>query len=147
MPLSGNEGPTGASSPSAPRRQRGPPQDTGPTFQESLSEAQSRGLDFPAAERAHYVRAMITRVEDYKSAGRTVEEIKTLLPEFARDYSGLFEMVTRSDGYDRATLQTMLAMMDRMAQGSLNPHQATVIVGQRLAQRYIRPSKDGEGRS
>jgi hypothetical protein len=128
MPASGNQ----------PPRRRGPPQDTGPTFQESLVDAQNRRLDFPATERATYVRAMVKRTLDYKAEGRSLDDIKVLLPEFVRDYPHLFEMVTQSEGYDSASLQTMLAMLDRMGQGSLNQHQATVIVGERLAKKYIK---------
>jgi succinate dehydrogenase flavin-adding protein (antitoxin of CptAB toxin-antitoxin module) len=102
-----------------------------------MATAQTRGLDFPATERAAYVRAMVKRAIDYKAEGRGVAEIRELLPEFVRDYPNLFEMVTQEEGYDRANLQTMLTMLERMGQGNLNQHQATVIVGQRLAQKYF----------
>ena len=125
MPISGNRGPV----------------DTGPTIQESIRDAESRPLDFPAKERAIYIRAMVERARDFLAAGRSVEDIKTLLPEFARDYPHLFETVTGPD-FDPSTLQTMLVMLDRMGGGSLNHHQASVIVGKRLAQKYIRP--DGQ---
>lgn len=123
MPLSGN---------------RGPPRDTGPSIEDSLRDAESRSLDFPAKERAIYVRAMVTRARELKENGMVIDDIKERLPEFARDYPHLFETVT-GDDFDPSTLQTMLAMLDRMGQGSLNHHQATVIVGKRLAQKYIRP--------
>jgi len=132
MPVSGN----------TPRRS-GPPPDTGPSIQEAIGEAQSRPLDFPATERAIYVRAMVKRVEALKEAGRSMEEIKTLLPEFHRDHPYLFEMLTENTSYDKGSLQTMLAMLERMGQGSMNHHQATVIVGQRLAQKYINPHTSG----
>ena len=125
MPISGNRGPV----------------DTGPTIQESIRDAESRPLDFPAKERAIYIRAMVERARDFLAAGRSIEDIKTLLPEFARDYPHLFETVTGPD-FDPSTLQTMLVMLDRMGGGSLNHHQASVIVGKRLAQKYIRP--DGQ---
>jgi len=125
MPISGNRGPV----------------DTGPTIQESIRDAESRPLDFPAKERAIYIRAMVERARDFLDAGRSVEDIKTLLPEFARDYPHLFETVMGPD-FDPSTLQTMLVMLDRMGGGSLNHHQASVIVGKRLAQKYIRP--DGQ---
>lgn len=118
-------------------RRRGPPQDTGPTFQESMAAAQTRGLDFPAAERASYVRAMVKCAIEYKEEGRSIAEIRERLPEFVRDYPNLFEMVTQEGGYDRNNLQTMLTMLERMGAGNLNQHQATVIVGQRLAQKYF----------
>ena len=128
MPLSGN----------APRR-RGPPPDTGPSIEEAITEAQARPLDFPAAERASYVRTMVNRVKELQTAGRSTLEIKELLPEFRRDHPYLFEMITDHPDYDAASLNTMLTMLDRMGQGSLNHHQATVIVGQRLAHKYIQP--------
>jgi hypothetical protein len=122
MPVSGNHGPpTG-----------------GPSIEDSLREAETRSLDFPATERAIYIRAMVTRTEELKTAGRSIEDIKAQLPEFSRDYPHLFETILSAD-YDRNNLQTMLALMERMGQGSMNHHQATVVVGKRLAQKYIRP--------
>jgi hypothetical protein len=108
-----------------------PPSGNGPSIEDSLRSAESRSLDFPAAERAVYIRAMVKLSQELKAAGRTVEEIKERVPEFARDYPNLFETVTQPGQYDPTNLQTMLAMLDRMGQGSLNHHQATVIVGKR----------------
>ena len=125
MPVSGN---------------RGPPRDTGPSIEDSLREAESRSLDFPAAERAIYIRAMVKRTQELRAAGRSLDDIKALLPEFVRDYPHLFETVTGSE-FDQSTLQTMLLMLDRMGEGQLNHHQATVIVGKRLAQKYIQPDE------
>lgn len=125
MPVSGN---------------RGPPRDTGPSIEDSLREAERRSLDFPAAERAIYIRAMVKRTQELRAAGRSLDDIKALLPEFVRDYPHLFETVTGSE-FDQNTLQTMLLMLDRMGEGQLNHHQATVIVGKRLAQKYIRPEE------
>ena len=131
MPISGNKRPG--------------PRDTGPSIEDSLRDAEHRTLDFPAAERAIYIRAMVTRAQELKASGRSIDQIKEQLPEFSRDYSHLFDTVTRSEEYDASTLNTMLAMLDRMGQGGLNHHQATVIVGQRLAQKHIRP--DGSASS
>jgi hypothetical protein len=82
---------------------------------------------------------MVTRVQELKTSGRTQKEIEEQLPEFKRDHPYLFEMVVEHDDYDRGSLQTMLTMLHRMDEGSLNHHQATVIVGQRLASKYIQP--------
>jgi hypothetical protein len=130
MPASGN---------AAPARRTGPPRDTGPSIEEAIATAQQRPLDFPAKERAAYVTAMVARVQELKTAGRTQKEIEEQLPEFKRDHPYLFEMVVEHDDYDRGSLQTMLSMLHRMDEGSLNHHQATVIVGQRLASKYIQP--------
>ena len=122
MPISGNQG----------------PRDTGPSIEESIRDAETRTLDFPATERANYVRAMAHRIQELQASNRTLEDIKSLLPEFVREYPHLFETLTAPD-YDPSTLQVMLTMLERMGNGSLNHHQATVIVGKRLAQKYIRP--------
>jgi hypothetical protein len=133
MPISGGDGPRGPP---------GPP--SGPSFQESLREAEARGVEFPAAERAAYIRAMVKRVTEFKQEGKTVEQIQERLPEFAKEYPHLFVMLTQGEGYDAANLQTMLAMLDRMGQGGLNTHQASVIVGQRLASKYFH-TIEGQG--
>ena len=128
MPLSGNTVST----------KKGPT-DTGPSIEEAIAEAKERPLDFPAKERATYVRAMVKRVKELKVAGRTLAEIEEQLPEFKRDHPYLFEMITENDTYDEASLNTMLRMLDRMGNGNMNHHQATVIVGERLASKYIQP--------
>ena len=116
---------------------RGPPEPTGPTIQEAIAEARVRPLDFPAKERAMYIRAMIKRIKELKATGRTIKEIEEQLPEFKRDHPYLFEMVTENDSYDEGILETMLNMLDGMGNGGLNHHQAATIVGQRLASRYF----------
>lgn len=146
MPLSGNELPTnntrrGRVLPGGIGLNAPPPEDDGtPSIHEALREAEVRPLDFPAAERAAYIRAMVKRAREYKSSGRSHFEIRELLPEFARDYPYLFDTVVQEESMDESNLNTMLSMLDRMGQGNLNQHQATVIVGQRLAKKYIRPS-------
>ena len=129
MPISGN----------AVRVGPGPGQEQGPSIEEAIAEARERPLDFPAKERAAYVRAMVKRVQELQASGRTAYEIAQQVPEFKRDHPYLFEMITDNDSYDVASLNTMLAMLDRMGDGGLNHHQATVIVGQRLASKYIQP--------
>lgn len=143
MPLSGNN-----PNPQEPRVLPGgigvnapPPEEEGPSIQEALVDAQQRKLDFPAKERAAYIRAMVKRTQEYKSSGRSSNEIRGLLPEFARDYPYLFDAIIQGgEEFDETNLTTMLAMLDRMGGGQLSQHQATVIVGQRLANKYFHPS-------
>ena len=85
-----------------------------------------------------YVRAMVKRVQELQAAGRTIEDITEQLPEFKRDFPYLFEMVTENQDFDAGCLKTMLTMLDRMGDGSMNHHQATVIVGKRLSDRYVK---------
>lgn len=118
---------------------RNPSQDRR-TDAERMAEAANRPLDFQPKERAQYVRDSLALIEMYQSQGFTTEEIKTKVPTFVRDYKNLFEMVTQPGGYNKQSLKTMLAMLDRMGSGELSQHQASVIVGQRLADTYIKPN-------
>jgi len=93
----------------------------------------------PAKERATYVRAMVKRAEAYKEEKLTVQQIKERLPEFARDYPNLLEAVLSDEPYHKNSLQTMMTMLDRMGEGSLTQHQASVIVGQRLVETFVKP--------
>ena len=108
-------------------------------IQAASAEAATRQHTFSAKERAEYVRAMVKRCEAYKEDGLSTDGIKERLPEFARDYPHLFECVTGREEYHAKTLQTMLSMLDKMAEGDLSQHQASVIVGQRLVQTFVKP--------
>ena len=107
---------------------------------EAMEEAANRPLEFLPKERAQYVRDSIALVELYQAQGFTTEEIKEKVPTFVRDYKNLFDMITAPGGYNKQSLKTMLAMLDRMGTGELTQHQASIIVGQRLADTYIKPN-------
>lgn len=109
------------------------------SLRESIAEAEAAPLNFMPKERAIYVRTMIATIEQYQSEGKTTEEIKERVPEFARDYKNLFEAATDPSGYSKQNLKTMLALLERMGEGSLSQHQASVIVGKKLADQYITP--------
>lgn len=107
---------------------------------EAMEEAANRPLDFQPKERAQYVRDCVEMVEKYQREGLTTEQIKEKMPTFIRDYKNLFEMLTLPGGYNKQSLKTMLSMLDRMGAGQLTQHQASIIVGQRLADTYIKPN-------
>ena len=108
-----------------------PPTYSGPTFNESVEEARSRAPDFSASTRSVYVKEMVRKALAYRAAGDSVETVKERLVVFVRDYPHLFEMIM-DPGHDKQLLATMIAMLDRMGEGSLTQHQASMIVGQRL---------------
>jgi hypothetical protein len=81
---------------------------------------------------------MVARVLEYRRERRTVDDIKELMPEFVEKYKHLFEMITAPEGFDQRNLDVMLAMLDRMGQGALSQHEASVIVGKRLFEKYGR---------
>ena len=108
-----------------------PPRYDGPTFDQSLQEAIHREADFSASSRSVYVKDMVSKALAYRAAGDSVEIVKQRLPVFVRDYPHLFEMIM-DPGHDKQILGTMIAMLDRMGEGSLTQHQASMIVGKRL---------------
>lgn len=92
-----------------------------------------------ARERAIYIRSQIKIVNDYKKEGKTQEELKTLVPEFVRDFPHLFLMLSGEETYSEDTLQTMLKMLDKMSSNHLTQHDASVQVGTHLMKNYIQP--------
>ena len=106
---------------------------------EAMEEAAAKPLDFDPKTRAKYVRDSVVQLEEYQKEGLTSEQIKEKMPLFVRDYKNLVEMVTSPRGYNKQDLKTMLAMLDQMASGNLTQHQASVIIGKRLAEQYIKP--------
>lgn len=106
---------------------------------EAMEEAAARPLDFDPTTRALYVRDCVKELEEYQRQGLNSDQLKAKMPIFVRDYKHLFEMITNPRGYNKQDLKTMLAMLDRMAEGSLTQHQASMIVGKRIAEQYITP--------
>lgn len=106
---------------------------------ERMAEAANRPLDFDARTRATYIRDCIKQIEEYQAAGLNRDQIKEKMPTFVRDYKNLYEMIVNTQGYNKQDLKVMLAMLDRMGAGDLTQHQASVIVGKRLAEEYIKP--------
>jgi hypothetical protein len=102
-------------------------------------EAAARQHTFNAEERATYVRSMVKRCEAYKADHLSADAIKERLPEFARDYPTLFEVIMGTEEFHKNSLQTMLSMLDKMGEGNLSQHQASVIVGERLVQTFVKP--------
>jgi hypothetical protein len=92
-----------------------------------------------AKARATYVKAQVEKVKTLKEAGKTVEEIKAEVSRFAEDYPALFKMLMTSENFNEASLKTMLALLERMGTGEMTQHQASVVVGQRLHDVYIKP--------
>jgi hypothetical protein len=95
-----------------------------------------------AKARVAYIRSQIEKIRVLKGEGKTRDEIIQEVARFAEDYPTLFKMAVQSDLKDNASFRTMLAMLDRMGSGDLTQHQASVIVGQRLHDTYIKPRLD-----
>jgi hypothetical protein len=114
-----------------------------PVERESLSEAASRPLDFDPNIRANFIRQMLHDIPIWMSQGETEQQIFQRVPEFAERYPELFKKIIEKQ--DLAPVQSMLAMLDKMGQGTLSQHQASVIIGKKLVDRYVTPQLNGGG--
>jgi hypothetical protein len=106
-------------------------------------EAIERPLDYSPAERAKTIRKMIKEMVPLVQRGTTQDELQRLYPSETEQYPELFKKIVAKQ--DLTPINTMLAMLDKMASGSINQHQASVIVGQRLVDRFVTPQLRGHG--
>jgi hypothetical protein len=88
-----------------------------------------------AKARAAYVRNQVEKVQEMKAAGKSETEIRE---------ATLFKKLLATDDPNESRLRTMLAMLERMGSGDLTQHQASIIVGQRLHDMYIKPKLNEE---
>ena len=95
-----------------------------------------------AKARAAYVKDNVNKILALKQEGKSDFEIREEHERFSKDYPQLFKMLMNGVGLNDPSLRTMLSMLEKMGTGELSQHQASVIVGQRLHDKYIKPSLD-----
>lgn len=108
---------------------------------EAAAEAEARPLDFDPNVRARYIRQILQDIALWMSKGDTEETIKARVPDFIEKYPELFKKIINKQ--DLSPIQSMLAMLDRMGEGTLSQHQASIIVGKKLVDRYVTPQLNG----
>ena len=98
-----------------------------------------------AAARSVFMKAKIEIVKNLKAQGKLMGEVEQdpRLTEFVAGYPALFKMLFKIDINNEAALRTMLALLERMGSGQMTQDQASVVVGQRLYDTYIK-NKIGE---
>jgi hypothetical protein len=85
------------------------------------------------------IKAAIEILRKAKAEGKSRTEMEEAVPEFSREYTKLFSILVDRNEFDNPSLRTMLAMLDRMGTGEMTQHQASVVIGQRLHDTYIKP--------
>ena len=95
----------------------------------------------PAVARARsaMLKDAIATLRRMKAEGKSRTDMVEAVPDFSRDYSKLFSMLVDHGEFENPSLRTMIAMLDRMGSGEMSQHQASVVVGQRLHDVYIKP--------
>lgn len=115
------------------------------SMEEATAEAESRAIEYNPTARAAMIRDMLRTIPLWMHQGVPEETIRSRVPEFIEAYPELFKKVIQRQ--DLAPIQSMLAMLDRMGQGNLSQHQASIIVGKKLVDRYVTPQLNGGGAS
>jgi hypothetical protein len=113
------------------------------SYQDAAAEASSRSLDFDPNVRARFIREMLNDIPRWMAQGLTEEQIREKVPEFSDKYPELFTKIIQKQ--DLSPIQSMLAMLDRMGEGNITQHQASVIIGKKLVDKFITPQLNGGG--
>ena len=114
------------------------------SIDEATARAESQTLDFDPRVRARFIREMLADVNNWLNQGLAEEQIREKVPEFAEKYPELFSKLIKKE--DLTPIQSMLAMLDRMGEGSISQHQASIIIGKKLVDKFINPELNGNGK-
>lgn len=113
------------------------------SVQNSMADAQNRSLDFDPKTRAKFIRDQVRDIKVALEDDLSDAELRTRFSTFIAAYPELYRKLVGRE--DMGNLTAMLAMLDQMSHGNLTHHQASMIVGTRLAERYLphnlRPSQ------
>ncbi len=109
----------------------------------TLAEAASRPIEYSPAERAADIRRMMETIPALLARGVTKDALLTVFEKEAKMYPQLFKKIV--DGEDLSPIRVMLTMLDKMSEGELTQHQASIIVGDKLLNKYVRPQLDAAG--
>lgn len=119
-----------------PPPSRRPPPVERKSAQEAMAEAASRPLDFDAEARTVFLRNALQQVREMQADGRTTDEIRAAIPLFSDKYPELFKKVT-TPGEDLSPLLGMLGLLEKIGTGEVTHHNASIMVGQALAVKYM----------
>lgn len=111
------------------------------SIQEATAEAEARPLEYNPTERAQYIRRMLHDIPLWQSQGDSEDVIKQRVPTFVEQYPELFKKMMKKQ--DLGPIQKMLPLLDRMGQGNISQHQASVLVGKQLVDQYVTPQLNG----
>lgn len=100
-------------------------------------EAANEPTKFDPKQRASYIKERIDEVRRLRRLGQNDIQIKAAMGSFVDQYPTLFQMATNPN-FDTRQLDMMLGVMDKMS-GGMSQHQASVIVGQSLVNKFVMP--------
>ena len=104
--------------------------------------AATEATKFDATERSAFIRSHIDQIKAMIKSGHSVDDIKSVFPDFSEQYPNLLEMLLRPGGFDENSLSLMIRMLEKMGQGKASQHEASIQVGQHLLNSYVKPQLD-----
>lgn len=119
------------------------PTDQRKTIEDATAEAEARPLDYDPVSRAAYIRSMLSDIPAWQAEGVSEDIIRTRCSDFIERYPELFKKIIEKS--DLTPIHSMLAMLDRMGGGQINQHQASMVIGKQLVDKFVMPqlkSKD-----
>ena len=119
-----------------PPSNRRPPPVERKSAEEAMAESANRPLDFDAEARTVFLKNALQQVRDMQADGRSTDEIRQAIPLFSEKYPELFKKVT-TPGEDLSPLLGMLGLLEKIGTGEVTHHNASIMVGQSLAVKYM----------
>lgn len=113
------------------------------SIEEATNEASSRSLDFDPNVRARFIREMLTDITQMMKQDLSEDQIREKAPEFSERYPELFSKLIKKQ--DISPIHSMLNMLDKMGEGNISQHQASVIIGKKLVDTFVTPQLSGGG--
>jgi hypothetical protein len=107
------------------------------SIEEASREAEAKPIAFAPGARANYIKDHIRDIQARMAAGKEEGAIKTEFAAFTKDYPELMKKVLAKA--DLSHLGIMLNALEKMEAGNLSQHQASVMVGQRLVDKFVKP--------
>ena len=111
------------------------------SVEEASQEAINRPIDFNPSERASLIRRMMDEIPLAMRREKRELVLREEFKEFSEYYPELFKKIIAKE--DLTPIRVMLSMLDKMADVSINQHQASIIVGERLVERFVKPQLNG----
>jgi hypothetical protein len=106
---------------------------------QAAEEAKNMPTAFDAKTRSAFIEEQVGIVRELVAKHKTDSEIKEVCPDFAINYPILFEYSLKPN-FDAQNLRIMLTLLNRMGENQMSQHQASVIVGQRMSDKFIKPT-------
>lgn len=108
---------------------------------ESMKDAQNKSLEYSPAERARDIRKLLDEIPPLVNRGYSLDDIKKMYPEEYKKYPQFIKKIVEKQ--DLSPIRGMLLMLDNMAKGNITQHNASIIVGKQLVDKYVKPQLNG----